>query len=227
MLRQAGAHPRLVKLPNDLVDLDGLVLPGGESTTIGKLLTAFGILQPLRTLVGNGLPVYGTCAGMILLANRVERGRPDQVTIGGMDIEVERNAFGRQAESFEQDVQIADLPGDRFHAVFIRAPIIRQTGPDVTVLSRLDNGTPVAAREGNALVSSFHPELTRDLRMHQYFLRMATTGRGHTRIDRVERQAAIPGRDTMPDYGAATPRGPVRAGRVVPPNARSRVAHSE
>jgi 5'-phosphate synthase pdxT subunit len=172
MLHRIGAKPRFVKLPEQLEGLAGLILPGGESTTIGKLLVAFGLLQPLRELARAGFPLYGTCAGMILLANRVARAGVDQPIIGGMDIEVERNAFGRQVESFEADIPLQGIAGGPFHAVFIRAPVIRSTGPQVEVLARLPDGRPVAARQENMLVSAFHPELTTDTRMHDYFLEM-------------------------------------------------------
>jgi 5'-phosphate synthase pdxT subunit len=172
MLHRIGAKPRFVKLPEQLEGLAGLILPGGESTTIGKLLVTFGLLQPLRELAHAGFPLYGTCAGMILLANRVARAGVDQPIIGGMDIEVERNAFGRQVESFEADIPLQGIAGGPFHAVFIRAPVIRSTGPQVEVLARLPDGRPVAARQENMLVSAFHPELTTDTRMHDYFLEM-------------------------------------------------------
>lgn len=171
MLRAAGADTRPVKLPEDLNGIDGLILPGGESTTMGKLLRRFGLLEPLRWAVREGLPVYGTCAGMILLSNEVHEPADDQPVLGGMDISVERNAFGSQVDSFEVDVTIPALGDEAFHAVFIRAPAIRSVGPGVEVLARLADNTPVAARQGRMLVSSFHPELTADGRMHQLFLR--------------------------------------------------------
>jgi 5'-phosphate synthase pdxT subunit len=170
ILRRLGADVRPVRLAADLADLDGLIIPGGESTTIGKLLRRFELLEPLRSAVRHGFPVYGTCAGMILLSNNIRRAGDDQPLVGGMNVAVERNAFGSQLESFETDVDIAVLRGGPFHAIFIRAPVISEVGPGVEVLARLPDGTPVAARQDAILVSSFHPELTDDSRMHALFL---------------------------------------------------------
>ena len=139
---------------------------------MGKLTRTFGLLEPLRMAARNGLPMYGTCAGMVLLANEVHEGGVDQPLIGGMDIDVTRNAFGSQVESFETDVTVPVLQGGPFHAVFIRAPSLRAVGPGVEVLARLADNTPVAARQGHMVVSSFHPELTPDSRMHELFLRL-------------------------------------------------------
>lgn len=172
MIAGLGAEPIDVKRRDQLDSIDGLVIPGGESTTIGKLLLRFDMLDRLRERVQEGLPVYGTCAGMILLADRVTDAAVDQPTVGGMDITVRRNAFGRQRESFETDLQIPVAGADPVRAVFIRAPVIQQTGPDVDVLALLPDGRPVAARQGNKLVSSFHPELAGDYRMHAFFLRI-------------------------------------------------------
>jgi 5'-phosphate synthase pdxT subunit len=168
MLERLGARAREVRLPSDLQGLDGLIIPGGESTTIGKLLVHYELLEPLRDLVGSGLPIYGTCAGTILLAKDI--GGLDQPLLGTMDLVVERNAFGRQLQSFETDVQIAGLDESPFRAVFIRAPAIKSAGPGVDVLASLDDGTIVAARQGSLLVSCFHPELTDDDRFHRAFL---------------------------------------------------------
>lgn len=170
MLRGLGADVRLVRLPRHLVGLNGLIIPGGESTTMGKLMRRFDLLEPLHGAIRNDLPVYGTCAGMILLANDVLRPAGDQPLIGGMDIAVERNAFGTQVDSFEVDLEVPALEGPPFHAVFIRAPVIRKTAEGVDVLARLEDNTPVAARQGWLLVSSFHPELTGDDRIHALFL---------------------------------------------------------
>jgi pyridoxal 5'-phosphate synthase pdxT subunit len=170
MVHAGGGQVRLVKLPRDLVGLDGLIIPGGESTTMGKLMRRFDLLDPLHGAVRNGLPVYGTCAGMILLANDVLQPAGDQPLIGGIDISVERNAFGTQVDSFEVDLDVPVLEGRPFHAVFIRAPIIRRATEKVEVLARLEDNTPVAARQGRLLVSSFHPELTQDDRFHALFL---------------------------------------------------------
>jgi 5'-phosphate synthase pdxT subunit len=163
---------RRVKLPDDLIGLDGLIIPGGESTAIGKLMRRFGLLEPVRERVRSGLPVYGTCAGMILLSNEIHHPAPDQPSVGGMDVAVERNAFGSQINSFETDIPIPVLGEALFHGVFIRAPAIRNVGPGVEVLARLADNTPVAARQRHMLVSSFHPELTDDGRMHRLFLDM-------------------------------------------------------
>ena len=167
-LRKIGADPVLVRLPADLDDLRGLIIPGGESTTIGKLLVLSGLLEPLRAAVKGGFPVYGTCAGMILLARDI--GGLDQPLLGVMDIRVKRNAFGRQLDSFEEPLHAPFLGPDPFRGVFIRAPLIEQAGPGVTVLATLPDGRAVAAEQGRLLVSAFHPELTDDPRVHRYFL---------------------------------------------------------
>ena len=170
MLADSGAEPVAVKRPEQLENLDGHVIPGGESTTIGKLLDRFALLAPLQRKVQQGFPVYGTCAGMILLADRIEGAGVDQPAIGGMRITVQRNAFGRQRESFETDLSIPALGKEPVHAVFIRAPLVTEVGPGVEVLATLDDGRVVAARQGNLLASSFHPELSDDPRMHCYFV---------------------------------------------------------
>jgi 5'-phosphate synthase pdxT subunit len=173
-LIEAGAQPVEVRRPDELSQVDGLVLPGGESTTIGKLLALFELLEPLRAAVKTGLPVYGSCAGMILLADEVLDGRPDQPTVGGLDIAVRRNAFGRQVDSFETDLPMGGV-GD-VHAVFIRAPWVERTGPDVEVLATVESGAAegkvVAVRRGPLLATSFHPELTGDSRVHGLFVQM-------------------------------------------------------
>lgn len=176
MLSSAGADPVLVKKPEQLHEVEGLIIPGGESTTIGKLLRQFQLLGPLRAQVRSGFPVYGTCAGMILLADDVEDAGKDQPTIGGMDIRVRRNAFGRQRESFETDLPVPVVGEEPLHAVFIRAPVIEEVGPEVEVLAALPDGRVVAARQDNMLVSSFHPELTGDDRLHRYFVGMVEEG---------------------------------------------------
>lgn len=174
MLAASGANPSLVKRADQLDELDGLIIPGGESTTIGKLLRRFNLLEPLQERVHAGFPVFGTCAGMILLADRVEDAATDQPTIGGMDITVLRNAFGRQRESFETDLPVPSVGDKPLHAVFIRAPLITHVGDDVTVLASLGDGRTVAARQDNLLVASFHPELTADSRLHRYFVDMVS-----------------------------------------------------
>jgi 5'-phosphate synthase pdxT subunit len=170
MLRKLGAEGVEVRLPEHLEGLDGIILPGGESTTIGKLMVEYGLLEPLRARLQAGMPAYGTCAGMILLAR--DLGGMQQPLLGVMDIQVRRNAFGSQRESFEQDLAVEGLEGDPFPAVFIRAPIIEHLGPAVATLARLEDGTPVAARQDRLLVSAFHPELSDDPRVHRLFLEL-------------------------------------------------------
>lgn len=175
MLRRLGATAREVRVPSDLDDLDGLIIPGGESTTIGKLLVAYELLEPLRALVGRDFPIYGTCAGAILLARDI--GGLDQPLLATMDLTVERNAFGRQLQSFETDLRIAGLDGEPFRAIFVRAPAIRRVGAGVDMLAALADGTIVAARQGNLVVSCFHPELTDDDRFHRLFLEQVQVAR--------------------------------------------------
>jgi 5'-phosphate synthase pdxT subunit len=170
-LAGCGAEAVEVRRPDELAGVDGLVLPGGESTTIGRLLRIFALLEPLRAAVGGGLPVYGSCAGMILLAQDVLDGRSDQPLIGGLDVVVRRNAFGRQVDSFEADLDVIGVEGPPVHAVFIRAPWVEKAGDAVTVLARVGEH-PVAVRQGNLLATSFHPELTGDTRMHELFVAM-------------------------------------------------------
>jgi 5'-phosphate synthase pdxT subunit len=172
-LQRLGVEAFPVRLPRDLAQIDGLIIPGGESTSISKLMLDYNLVEKVKNLAKNGLPVFGTCAGMILLAKDIADGnRVEPLRL--MDIKVRRNAFGRQRESFEADLSIPALGGKPFHAVFIRAPIIEQIDPRVKVLARLDDGTIVAVREGKLLASAFHPELTDDLRFHQYFLDIVT-----------------------------------------------------
>lgn len=172
MLAASGANPTRVKRADQIDELDGLVIPGGESTTIGKLLRRFHLLEPLQQKVRAGFPVFGTCAGMILLANQIDDAAADQPSIGGMNITVLRNAFGRQRESFETDLTVPAVGDIPLHAVFIRAPLITHLGTDVTALASLDDGRTVAARQDHLLVASFHPELTDDSRLHRYFVEM-------------------------------------------------------
>jgi 5'-phosphate synthase pdxT subunit len=171
-LAAAGADALPVKRPEDLEGIDGIVLPGGESTTMGRLLGLFDLLDPLRKLLGDGLPAFGTCAGMILLATEVVGGRPEQQLLGGLDITVRRNAFGSQVDSFETDLDVDGVGG--VHGVFIRAPWVERTGPGVSVLASLE-GHPVAVRQGHLLATSFHPELTGDSRVHELFVRRLVT----------------------------------------------------
>jgi 5'-phosphate synthase pdxT subunit len=169
-LAALGADAVTVRRPAELDAVDGLVVPGGESTTMAKLARTFDLLEPLRARVKDGLPTFGTCAGMILLADRVVDGTADQETIGGLDVTVRRNAFGRQVDSFEEDLAVRGL-ADPVHAVFIRAPWVEQTGPDVEVLATAA-GHPVAVRQGALLATSFHPEVDGDGRVHALFVDM-------------------------------------------------------
>ena len=167
VLERLGVAAAEVRVPRELEGLDGLIITGGESTTIMRLMRTSGLLEPLKRLASDGFPMWGTCAGMILLAQRLDgTGMP---ALQAMDITVRRNAFGRQVDSFETDLSIAGLNGGAYHAVFIRAPIIEVAGSGVEVLARLDNGTIVAARQGRLLATAFHPELTPDLRVHRFF----------------------------------------------------------
>lgn len=170
-LAEAGAETAEVRLPRHLEGLDGLVIPGGESTTITRLMINYDLLEPLQGLAGRGFPIWGTCAGAIVLAK--EAIGLDRPNIAAMDITVRRNAFGSQIDSFEVDLPVKGMEGGPFHAIFIRAPVIEGAGPGVEVLAQLAEGRMVAARQGNLLATSFHPELTRDVRFHRYFLDMA------------------------------------------------------
>ena len=171
-LEAAGARPSPVRRPEELDRLDGLVIPGGESTTLWRLSVAFDVLEPLRKLIGEGLPAFGSCAGMIMLADRLADGVEGQQTYGGIDMTVRRNAFGRQVHSFERDITLAGgVTEGPFRAVFIRAPWVEQTGPDVAILGTdLGTGRIVAVRQGQLLATAFHPELTPDRRIHQLFV---------------------------------------------------------
>ncbi|MCX4668610.1 pyridoxal 5'-phosphate synthase glutaminase subunit PdxT [Streptomyces sp. NBC_01381] len=170
-LASADALARPVRRPEELAEVDGLVIPGGESTTISKLATLFGLLEPLRARVRAGMPVYGTCAGMIMLADKILDPRSEQETVGGIDMIVRRNAFGRQNESFEAAVDIAGIEGAPVEGVFIRAPWVESVGASAEVLAEHE-GHIVAVRQGNALATSFHPELTGDHRVHELFVGM-------------------------------------------------------
>jgi pyridoxal 5'-phosphate synthase pdxT subunit len=171
-LEAAGAQPVPVRRPEELDRVDGLVIPGGESTTLWRLSVAFDVLEPLRKLIGEGLPAFGSCAGMIMLADRLADGVEGQQTYGGIDMTVRRNAFGRQVDSFERDITLAgDVTEGPFRAVFIRAPWVEQTGPGVAILGTdLGTGRIVAVRQGQLLATAFHPELTPDRRIHQLFV---------------------------------------------------------
>lgn len=182
-LHRLGATVELVRRPTELATVDGLVLPGGESSTIDKLTRAFGLQQPIRDAIASGMPVYGTCAGMILLADRISDGIAGQQTFGGLDVTVRRNAFGSQVDSFETDLAVPALGAPPVHAVFIRAPLVEQAGDDVEVLARLDDGRIVAVRQGSLLATAFHPEVGAELRFHALLVAQAAAWR----------EAAVPG----------------------------------
>jgi 5'-phosphate synthase pdxT subunit len=173
-LERSGAEAVPVRRPAELESVDGLVIPGGESTTIGKLAAAFELTDPMRKRIAGGMPAYGSCAGMILLAERVLDGVEGQQTLGGLDMTVRRNAFGRQVDSFEGTIPLSGVDGGPFHAVFIRAPWVESVGPDVEVLGTVEAGPAagriVAVRQGGLLATSFHPELAGDARVHALFV---------------------------------------------------------
>jgi pyridoxal 5'-phosphate synthase pdxT subunit len=176
-----------VRRPAELAAVDAVVLPGGESTTMSRLLRTFDLLDPLRARIADGMPTYGSCAGMILLAGEVLDGRPDQEQLGGLDVVVRRNAFGRQVDSFETDLDVVDVPGGPVRAVFIRAPWVEKAGAEVEVLASVPEsageaaGQVVAVRQGAVLATAFHPELTGDLRVHGLFCEMAREAAGGRR----------------------------------------------
>ncbi len=174
MLQRLGVETVEVRLPKDLEGCTGVIIPGGESTTIGKLAVQYNLIEPLRAMARSGKPLWGTCAGLIFMAKDVQR---DQPLLGLMDVTVQRNAFGRQVDSFEANLSIKGVDGDKpFHAIFIRAPLIESVGAGVDVLARVekdDQEVIVAAQQGNLLVTSFHPELSNDDRFHRYFVKMA------------------------------------------------------
>lgn len=175
LLRRCGAQTRRVRLPHELDGVEALIIPGGESTAMWRLAEDFSMLRPVRERIDAGMPAFGACAGMIMLAERVLDGRPDQRTFGGLDVAVRRNAFGRQVNSFEVDIDMPALVGPSFRGVFIRAPRVEDPGPGVQVLATVGDGEAgeriVAVRSGRLLATSFHPELTDDERIHSLFLR--------------------------------------------------------
>ncbi|MFZ1374021.1 pyridoxal 5'-phosphate synthase glutaminase subunit PdxT [Nostocoides sp.] len=179
-LESAGAEAIRVRRPEEVERIDALVIPGGESTVMDKLVRAFGLFEPLRERLAQGMPAYGSCAGMIMLADRIEDGRADQQTLGGLDITVRRNAFGRQVDSFEEDLHIRALGPQPLRAVFIRAPWVEHVGASVEVLARVETGPAagriVAVRQGPLLATSFHPEVTGDHRVHAYFIDVVRRG---------------------------------------------------
>ncbi len=170
VLERIGVDAPEIRLPHQLDDVDGLIIPGGESTTIVQLIDIYGFRETLERKVASGMPVWGTCAGMIVLAERLMEHRPEPLHL--MNITVSRNAFGRQVDSFEADLNFSDLEGPPFHAVFIRAPVVTEMGEGVRSLATLDNGRPVAVRQENLLATAFHPELTDDTRIHELFVRI-------------------------------------------------------
>jgi pyridoxal 5'-phosphate synthase pdxT subunit len=172
-LEESGATAKPVRRLSEIEASDGLVIPGGESTTLWKLATAFDLLDPIRKLIADGMPAFGSCAGLIMLADRVADGTEGQQTFGGIDMTARRNAFGRQVDSFEREVLLDGLGdgGAPFPAVFIRAPWVEQAGPEVSVLGE-DNGRIIAVRQGPLLATAFHPELTPDRRIHELFVKM-------------------------------------------------------
>jgi len=169
-IRDVGAEAVEVRLPRDLVGLDALILPGGESTTMRKLIDAYGLREPILSLARSGAPLLGTCAGMILLADRFADG--EETVFALLDLEVRRNGYGRQLDSFEADLDVPVLGGEPLHAVFIRAPLVSRVGPKVEVLARDADGAPVAVRQGRVLATAFHPELTGDRRLHRLLVEM-------------------------------------------------------
>lgn len=170
VLRSLGADAVAVRRPSELASVDGLIIPGGESSVMDKLSRTFELVAPLRQAIASGLPIYGTCAGLIMLADRVLDSIAGQETLGGLDVTVRRNAFGSQLDSFETDLHIPALGDQPMHAVFIRAPIVEAVGDKARVVAALDDGRVVAVEQGNLLGTSFHPEMTGDTRFHEYFL---------------------------------------------------------
>ncbi len=170
ILQTLGVECREIRLPDQLRDVDGLIIPGGESTTLSRLLTRYDLREPIKQLASDGMPLWGTCAGMIMLAAEItER---DPIPLGIMDIDVQRNAFGRQIDSFEQDLEITGFDEIPYHAIFIRAPVIKRVGSGVSIMASLQDGRPVAVQQANLMATSFHPELTKDPRFHAHFLNL-------------------------------------------------------
>lgn len=176
MLETLGARPVIVRRSAHVAGLDGIIMPGGESTTMSRLLSISGMIEPLREAIANGLPAFGTCAGLILLASKVLDTREDAHCLGALDITVRRNAFGRQKDSFETSLDFAGI-AQPVDAVFIRAPQVVEIGSEIEVLSRVGSGTIVAVRQGTVMGTSFHPELTQDTRVHQFFLHIVEDAR--------------------------------------------------
>jgi len=178
MLEGLGAEGKAVRLPEHLEEIDGIIIPGGESTTIGKLMVIYNLQEVLQRKIQEGVPVWGTCAGLILLAKETDNALLGQPLLASMNIRVRRNAFGSQRESFETDLSVPALGEAPFHTFFIRGPAVESAGPEVEVLATLDDGTIVAVREGTLLGTAFHPEVSGDARFHQYFLRIVQGVKG-------------------------------------------------
>ena len=168
VLERLGVDAVEVRLPDDLEGVDGLIMPGGESTTFSRMMDLYSLKGPIKKMASENIPIWGTCAGMIMMARELTEDKP--IPMGLMDIQVVRNAFGRQTESFEQDLDVPSLGEEAFRGIFIRAPVISSVGEDVDVLTRLGDGRPVAVQERHLLATAFHPELSEDARFHQYFL---------------------------------------------------------
>ena len=178
MLGELGVDAEAVRLPKHLDNLDGIIIPGGESTTIGKLMVLYGLEEPLQQKIQEGFPIWGTCAGLILLARETDNALEGQPLLASMHTRVRRNAFGSQRESFETDLSVPVIGEAPFHAFFIRGPVVESVSPEVEVLATLDDGTIVAVREGHLLGTAFHPEISGDPRFHQYFLRIVQSVKG-------------------------------------------------
>ncbi len=189
MLRRLGVEAPPIRLPHELDTLDGLIIPGGESTTMLRLMESFGLIQPIREMARDDFPIWGTCAGMVLLAKSVSN--YEMETLGLMDMKIRRNAFGSQTDSFEVDLKIPLVGEEPFHAVFIRAPIVKEARPGVKILSRLPDGTIVASRQNRLLACAFHPEFTDDLRFHSYFLNMISQKLSHNPEDGILRGSQL------------------------------------
>ena len=170
ILQTLGVECREIRLPEQLSDVEGLIIPGGESTTLSRLLTRYDLRQPIKKLATDGKPLWGTCAGMIMMASEITENDPVPLEI--MDIGVQRNAFGRQIDSFEQELEITGFDETPYHAIFIRAPVIKRVGSGVSIMASLQDGRPVAVQQANLMATSFHPELTKDSRFHTHFLNL-------------------------------------------------------
>ena len=170
ILQTLGVECREIRLPEQLSDVDGLIIPGGESTTLSRLLTRYNLRQPIKQLATDGKPLWGTCAGMIMMASEITENDPVPLEI--MDIDVQRNAFGRQIDSFEQELEITGFDETPYHAIFIRAPVIKRVGSGISIMASLQDGRPVAVQQDNLMATSFHPELTKDSRFHAHFLNL-------------------------------------------------------